>query len=130
LEAIEDLRVTERIDAWHRDREQLEELQERTQREARVLASELSSRAITVRDIGAILGVSFQRAKQLIDAGGAHPAHDPAAGTGSFAAAAIAKHESVSVSGRSRTSSALASSSAEQRGRRAKVKAKAKAKAK
>jgi hypothetical protein len=66
LEAIEDVRVTERLDALHAEQEQAEALQHKVRQDTRALACDLAGRGVTVRDIGTVLGVSFQRAQQLI----------------------------------------------------------------
>lgn len=68
LEAVEDIRVTERLDALHAERDELAKLQAKVQGDTRRLACDLAGKGLTVRDIGAVLGVSFQRAQQLIDA--------------------------------------------------------------
>lgn len=50
------------------DRELAERHAEAAQSQARNLARRLAHRGVAVRDVGAVLGVSFQRAQQLISA--------------------------------------------------------------
>jgi predicted RNase H-like HicB family nuclease len=66
LEAIEDIRVTERLERLHIDQAALAVLSEKTREESRELARDLAATGLPVRDIGEILSVSFQRAQQLI----------------------------------------------------------------
>lgn len=67
IDPIEGLHVTERLDALHAERAQLAEIQAQVQADARALARDLAGKGLPVRDVGAVLGVSFQRAQQLID---------------------------------------------------------------
>lgn len=67
LEAIEDLRVTERLDQLSADRADAEQATTRFRQRQRTLAHDLSAKGLTVRDIGNLLGVSFQRAQQILD---------------------------------------------------------------
>lgn len=66
LEAIEDMRVTERLDALHAEEDAAQRAQARYRDNQRQLARDLASKGVTVRDVGSVLGVSFQRAQQLI----------------------------------------------------------------
>jgi hypothetical protein len=66
LEAVEDVRVTERLDALHEAEEKVQESQAQLRHATHTLAMDLAGRGVPVRDIGAILGVSFQRAHQLV----------------------------------------------------------------
>jgi hypothetical protein len=66
LEAIEDINVTERLDAVHDQLERAEALAAKAQADKRALAHDLATIGVTLRDIGAILGMSFQRAQQLV----------------------------------------------------------------
>lgn len=50
------------------DRRLAEEYAATATAEARALARDLAARGVTVRDVGEVLGVSFQRAQQLISA--------------------------------------------------------------
>lgn len=66
LEAVEDVRVTERLDALQEAEEKVQESQAQLRQATHTLAMDLAGRGVPVRDIGAILGVSFQRAHQLV----------------------------------------------------------------
>jgi hypothetical protein len=66
LEAVEDVRVTERLDALHEAEKKAQESQAELREASHSLAVDLAYRGVPVRDIGAILGVSFQRAHQLV----------------------------------------------------------------
>jgi hypothetical protein len=68
LDAIEDVRVTERLDAIHAQEEAAEAALAKAREARRTLAQELAQHQVPVRDIGTALHVSFQRAQQLIDA--------------------------------------------------------------
>jgi len=68
LTAIEDVHVGEWFDQLAADRADLEAAQERYRLHQREAARALVSQGITVRDIGHVLGVSHQRAQQLLDA--------------------------------------------------------------
>ena len=58
--------ISERLVKIAADRAEAAELERRATREAAALAQALSERDIPVRDVGAILGVSYQRAHQLV----------------------------------------------------------------
>jgi hypothetical protein len=66
LEAVEDVRVTERLDALHEAEKKAQESQAEVRRASHSLAVDLAYQGVPVRDIGAILGVSHQRAHQLV----------------------------------------------------------------
>jgi hypothetical protein len=66
LAAVVDIRVTERLDQLHADQATAAAAQEKVRVEVRALARDLAERGVTVRDIGTVLEVSFQRAQQLI----------------------------------------------------------------
>ena len=68
LEAIEDVRVTEWLDRLHDEQDAADEAQTRYRTDQRQFARELAGRGVPVRDIGTIMGLSFQRAQQLMDA--------------------------------------------------------------
>lgn len=69
LEAIEDVRVTEIIDGLASSRAELEAAQVQYRERLRSDARRLAAKGVPMRDIGQILGVSFQRAQQLLDVG-------------------------------------------------------------
>lgn len=64
--AVDDVDVTERAARVRADRAEAEQVSARAQLGARELAKALVARGVTVRDVGEVLGVSFQRAHQLI----------------------------------------------------------------
>lgn len=67
LNSVGDLSdISERLAAIESNREQAAELERRATLEAAALAKALSARDIPVRDVGVILGVSHQRAHQLV----------------------------------------------------------------
>lgn len=65
---VDDIDVTAAAKKVAYDRQQAEQLAAAAQEEVRRLARDLAARGITVRDVGELLGVSFQRAQQLISA--------------------------------------------------------------
>lgn len=64
--SVDDIDVTGRADQVAADRAAAERHATQAQTEARELARQLAAHHIAVRDIGEVLGVSFQRAQQLI----------------------------------------------------------------
>lgn len=58
--------LTKRLAALRAERERAEQAQGRATAEARQLAMSLHAEGLKVRDIGHMLGVSYQRAQQLI----------------------------------------------------------------
>ncbi len=61
-----DEELTKRLVALRAERERAEQAQARATAEARQLAMSLHNEGLKVRDIGHMLGVSYQRAQQLI----------------------------------------------------------------
>lgn len=66
--AFDGIDVTSRADKVASDRELAERYAAAAQEEARELARDLAAHGVAVRDVGEVLGVSFQRAQQLISA--------------------------------------------------------------
>ncbi|BBZ03914.1 hypothetical protein MCHIJ_33510 [Mycolicibacterium chitae] len=66
--SVDDIDVTAAAEKVNRDRELAERHMAAAQGEARDLARKLAARGVPVRDVGEVLGVSFQRAQQLITA--------------------------------------------------------------
>lgn len=63
---VDDINVTARAGRVASDRELVERHAAAAQAEARQLARDLAAHGVAVRDVGEMLGVSFQRAQQLI----------------------------------------------------------------
>ncbi|MFD6860058.1 HicB family toxin-antitoxin system [Rhodococcus sp. NPDC060090] len=57
----------DRADRIRTDRAEAARLEARALADAKALAHDLAERNVPVRDIGAILGVTFQRASQLVN---------------------------------------------------------------
>ncbi len=64
--AIDGIDVTKRADKVRTDRELAERYATSAQKEAKELARDLAAHSVAVRDVGEILGMSHQRAQQLI----------------------------------------------------------------
>lgn len=64
--AIDDIDVTKRADKVRTDRELAERYATAAQEEAKELARDLAAHGVAVRDVGEVLGMSHQRAQQLI----------------------------------------------------------------
>ncbi|MGX7680624.1 HicB family toxin-antitoxin system [Jatrophihabitans sp. DSM 45814] len=67
IEAIEDIRVTEWLDAINAAEEAAEAALAKAREDKRSLARALAEHDVPVRDIGTALHVSFQRAQQLVN---------------------------------------------------------------
>jgi hypothetical protein len=65
---IDGIDVTGRADKVRTDRELAERYATAAQEEAKELARDLAAHGIAVRDVGEVLGMSHQRAQQLISA--------------------------------------------------------------
>lgn len=65
---VDGIDVSARADKARSDRELAERQAAAAQKEARDLARDLAAHGVAVRDVGEVLGVSFQRAQQLISA--------------------------------------------------------------
>ncbi|OMC10800.1 hypothetical protein A5735_16775 [Mycolicibacter heraklionensis] len=65
---VDDIDVTAEAEKIARDRELAEQHAAAAQAQARELARCLAHQGVAVRDVGEVLGVSFQRAQQLISA--------------------------------------------------------------
>lgn len=66
--AIDGIDVTTRADKVRTDRELAERYATAAQEEAKELARDLAAHGVAVRDVGEVLGMSHQRAQQLISA--------------------------------------------------------------
>ena len=66
--SIDDIDVTAEAEKVARNRELAERHAATAAEESRRLARSLAAHGVTVRDVGEVLGVSFQRAQQLISA--------------------------------------------------------------
>jgi hypothetical protein len=66
--AIDGIDVTTRADKVRNDRELAERYATAAQEEAKELARDLAAHGVAVRDVGEVLGMSHQRAQQLISA--------------------------------------------------------------
>ena len=67
IDAIEDLRVTEQLAQLEADRADAESATARFRQRQLSLVRSLRGKGLTVRDIGSMLGVSFQRVQQMLD---------------------------------------------------------------
>lgn len=65
---VDGIDVTARASKLRHDRELAERFAANAQQEARELARDLAASGVAVRDVGEVLGVSHQRAQQLISA--------------------------------------------------------------
>ncbi|WP_246216554.1 HicB family toxin-antitoxin system [Mycobacterium botniense] len=65
---VDDIDVTDRANKLAAERQTAERHAAAAAAEAKSLARELAARGVPVRDVGEVLGVSFQRAQQLISA--------------------------------------------------------------
>lgn len=68
VERVGDVDVARRLTTIRTQREQAAEMEQDAAAQAVSLAKALADQDVPVRDIGAVLGVSFQRAHQLIKA--------------------------------------------------------------
>ncbi|OBC03359.1 hypothetical protein A5784_14065 [Mycobacterium sp. 852013-50091_SCH5140682] len=66
--SVDDIDVTAIADEVTRERELADQHAAAAQEGAKMLARSLSEHGVAVRDVGEVLGVSFQRAQQLISA--------------------------------------------------------------
>lgn len=64
---VDGVNVSRRAAKVREDRAAAERLADQARSEARALARELAADGVAVRDVGEVLGVSFQRAQQLIN---------------------------------------------------------------
>jgi predicted RNase H-like HicB family nuclease len=68
VERVGDVDVSGQLDEIRRQREQAAEMEREALAHTAALAKALAAQDVPVRDIGAALGVSFQRAHQLVQA--------------------------------------------------------------
>ena len=68
IERVHELDIAERVAKIQAEKEQAAALEKSAMDESRALAQDLAKQSLTVREIGVILGVSHQRAHQLLSA--------------------------------------------------------------
>ena len=68
IERVNELDILERVARINAEKEQAAALERKALQDAVLLARELSAAKLTVREIGQVLGVSHQRAHQLLSA--------------------------------------------------------------
>lgn len=68
VERVGDVDVAERLAKINEEREQAAALVQKATADAAILAKDLAQQHLTVRDIGTVIGVSHQRAHQLVQA--------------------------------------------------------------
>ncbi|MEY2675744.1 MAG: hypothetical protein RL102_1010 [Actinomycetota bacterium] len=68
IERVHELDIAERVAKIQAEKEQAAALEKAAMDDSRALAQDLAKQSLTVREIGVILGVSHQRAHQLLSA--------------------------------------------------------------
>lgn len=68
IERVNELDILERVSRINAEKDEAAALERKAQQDAAALARELAAAKLSVREIGVILGVSHQRAHQLLSA--------------------------------------------------------------